>query len=425
MKKTVQYVALVLFFLICAPTLVYADPGAEKEVLELIEKYSLLQPNIELCKSTILEEFKEANESLQSTGEPIADWEKRLACLDEHSSFLSEIEMHRMAEVTEGNFGGIGVTVAENDGKVIVDGVVAGKPADTAGIKAGDIIQSVRQNESSPVLEIKNFSDALDILRGEAGSSILITVMRGEAQLTFSVTREKIKLSTVAFKKLSSGVGYVQVTGHNEETADDFEIALRAIGNGEDAPRVIIDMRDNPGGNLFSPIEMLFYFSEKPEDIIVTIRDRTAEDVITVGSMRDGFVYPKTQEKKKPGMFKDYVAIVLINEGTASAAEIFAGTMRDWGSAHGRFIILGAHSYGKGVGQTIYTLSGGMGLQLTTFEFLVGNEKKGIHKIGVIPTIEVKDLRGSPEETLTEKDIQFWLAEETLQYYVPPAETAK
>lgn len=316
----------------------------------------------------------------------------------------------------EGNFGGIGALLKNDSDAVIIESVMSGNPAERAGLKKGDVIVSIQNAESSQIIKIQNISHAVSVLHGKVGSVVFIHIARGVENLTLTVTREKIKLSTVSFQKLNSGVGYVQVTGHNEETADDFEEALRSFSKTEkETPRVIVDMRDNPGGTLYSSLEMLFYFSDNPKDIVTTLRERRKEDEKTIESLTGTFEYPKTREKKKPGAFKDYKVIILVNNRSASAAEMFSGTMQDWGNAHGKFTVLGSRSYGKGVGQTVYKLSNGVGLKLTTFEFLVGNGKQKIQDIGVIPTKEVKDTRKIPEDTLTEEDAQFIAALETVQ----------
>ncbi len=399
-----------------------ADGGGLETALTFYKEYSLSGASVEQCRPILEKEFAEAanGNSVYGDNDPPFTREElsaRLACLDVHSMFLTSDDMGRMTEKFRGNFGGIGANLKSdtNEDTVIIDGVTAGGAAERAGVRAGDVLLRARHSESSEEMEIKNVADAVSVLRGEVGSVVSVRIARGEEELVFSIIREKIKIPTVYPKKISSEVGYIQVTEHSDETADDFEEALQALKNEQGQTRVIVDMRDNLGGSLSSPLEMLFYFNDNPHDIALTIRERSTQEVKTVGSLVGTFVYPKTLEKKSPGKFKDYIVVILINKNSASASEVFAGTMQDWGSFNGRFATVGTTSFGKGVGQGFFGLPGGMGFKLTTFEFLVGNAKQVIQSVGVVPYLNVEDSRTSAEDTTTEKDGQFIVAHEFIK----------
>ena len=154
---------------------------------------------------------------------------------------------------------------------------------------------------------------------------------------------------------------------------------------------------------------MLYYFSDKPDDIMLTTKFKRNEEVKTIKNTFGAFIDPATKQLKSPGEFKDYRIVILANQRSYSAAEIFAGTMKDWG-----FTVVGSVTYGKGVGQTVFPLSDGSALTLTTFEYLVGNLKTSVNKKGVSPIFEAEDSRKLASDTLGANDNQFQKALEFL-----------
>lgn len=414
---------LALFFsILFFPAASFADETeALGKALEIFNTESLSHADAEQCRPFLEKELNFAINAASETGNETPlyntgdERSQRLACLDEYSSFLSREEVLRINEKFEGDFGGIGVQLKVDGDKVAIDEVTSGGAADRAGLKQGDIITRVQNSGQEHAVYISNLTKAVSALRGKEGSVVSVTVSRGGEILTFSITRERIQIQTVRYAHILPGIGYVQVTEHNVLTPFEFEYALRELKNKDGPTRVIVDMRDNPGGVLFAPEGMLFYFSDNPEDTIVTTRTRNSEKVETVGSMAGAFINPQTSEQKTPGAFKDYFVVVLINGESASASEIFAGTMQDWGRDNGRFKIIGTKSYGKGVGQTIFKLPDGLGFQLTTFEFLVGNHRLKIQGVGVRPDLVIPDTRSSRDDTLTKRDMQFRVAIEFIK----------
>ncbi len=218
--------------------------------------------------------------------------------------------------------------------------------------------------------------------------------------------------STVSGKRVAPNIGYISVSGFTHTTADEFEDAVARFGS---IRRLVVDVRANHGGVTDGVLEMLYYFSANPDDTLLTERYRGRTETATIRSLVGSFVYPATREKKIPGRFRDYTVAIITDGETASAAEIFAGTMRDWGERDGRFFTVGRTTYGKGVAQMLSKLPDGGGLKLTVSEFFVGNSRVRVHGAGIPPTHPVADTRRSSRDTATERDQQFTRAVELVR----------
>jgi carboxyl-terminal processing protease len=320
------------------------------------------------------------------------------SCRDKYSAWLSREEKSDYDEALEGKFGGVGLEISEQSGKVVVISPIDDTPAARAGIKAGDIIYKIDGKS------VSNIDDAVRRMRGDPGKAVEITVLRDGKEITFSIVRELITVSAVASKTLETSagkIGYVRVKTFNEVMPGAFRDALHKFKNAG-LKRVILDFRNNPGGMLSAALSILYDFA-RPADILITHRDRDGLTVFDTDYVRDqGY----SRGIPAPGEFRDMTAVILVNGGSASASEIFAGAMKDWG-----FTVVGTRTFGKGVGQTIFTLSDGSALRLTTFEFLVGNSKVKIDGVGVIPNYIVQDVEQSslgtlPDDKQLEKAIE-------------------
>jgi len=309
------------------------------------------------------------------------------SCRDKHSAWYSKEEAQIFKTELEGKFGGIGLEVSEQDRKVVVISPIDGAPAYRAGLKSGDVITKV---DGEPVV---NIMDAVKRMRGKPGTAVEITVDRKGKEIIIRVVREIITIHAVSTKTIndSNGViGYIKVKTFNENLPKEFReemLDLRAKG----VIRVILDFRNNPGGLLWQALEVLYDFA-RPGDILMVMRERDQSTIFDTAHVKK-----ELELKHEPGMFRDMRVVILINKGSASASEIFAGATKDWG-----FPVVGTNTFGKGVGQTTIPLSNGSLLRLTTFEFLVGNSKTKINDIGVTPTHEIVDPRPSSSETLRE-----------------------
>lgn len=327
------------------------------------------------------------------------------SCRDKHSVWHSKEEYKLIQSDNEGKFGGVGLEVSYKDGKVMVISPIDGTPAHRAGMKSGDVIIKI---DNKPVL---NIMDAAARMRGEPGVPVEITVKRGGQELTLKVVREVIAIHAVSTKTLNSpsgAIGYVKVKTFNEIMPEKFREEITGFRS-KGITKVILDFRDNPGGPLNSALDILYNFA-RPGDILLTMRERNKETIFNtnyVSSILDGqeiiFEGEKVTIVRELGTFRDMKIVVLINKGSASASEIFAGTMKDWG-----FPVIGSCSpdnscsFGKGVGQTVFPLLNGSALRLTTFEFLVGNSKTKINDVGVVPNHKIPESTPSSSETTGE-----------------------
>lgn len=325
------------------------------------------------------------------------------SCRDKYSLWSTKEEAELDQSDIEGKFGGVGLELADKEGKIVVVSPIDGTPAFRAGFKPEDEIVKIN---NKPVL---NFMDANERIRGKPDTSVEITVKRGGQEILFRVVREIITVHTVSAKTINSSygaIGYVKVRKFSEIMPGEFRKEITNLRD-KGINKVVLDFRNNPGGLLNSALDILYDFA-RPSDTLITMRERNKETVfdtnyVTLMLIRKDFFLEgiKALIMRKPGMFRDMKVVVLINKGSASASEIFAGTMKDWG-----FQIIGSNSFGKGVGQELFPLADGSVLRLTTFEFLAGNSKTKINNVGVIPTYEVSDpTPSSPPETPRE-DLQ-------------------
>ncbi|MFY9462395.1 MAG: S41 family peptidase [Candidatus Sungiibacteriota bacterium] len=319
------------------------------------------------------------------------------SCRDKHSTWYSKEEAQMLETEMEGKFGGVGLEVSEQDGKVVVVSPIDGAPAYRAGFKSGDVITKVDGTV------VANIMDAVRRMRGKPGVAVEITVDRNGRDLSFKIVREVITVHAVSARTIAGRpeLGYIKVKTFSEVLPEEFRkemSALRAKG----VQRVILDYRYNPGGLMWEALEILYDFA-RPGDVLMVMRERNQSTVYDTA-----YVKKELELDREAGEFRDMRVVILVNKGSASASEIFTGTMKDWG-----FAVVGTNTFGKGVGQTVVPLSNGSKLRLTTFEFLVGNSKTKINDIGVIPTYEVVDPQPSVSEILRE-DKQYEKAIELL-----------
>ena len=309
--------------------------------------------------------------------------EKKTPCLDRHSAFHTPDEVKAMKEEQTGHFGGIGAEIEMKDKEVAVRRPMEGGPAERAGLKAGDVIIKVRDEKDAEWTWPKDTTEAVKKIRGPVGTAVFIVIKLPSAEIEFRIFREDIKMKFVE-SKVFGDIGYAHYKSFTETSADQLEDNFRALRQ-RGINKVILDLRNDPGGLLPGALETLFYFSKKDGDIMLTTRYKKHEIVDTIGNSKGKYVDPKTNAPKNPGEFADMKVVVLVNGRSASASEITSGTLQDWG-----YTIIGENTYKKGVGQTVFPLADGSGLRLTTFEFLTGNGKRKVNDVGIKPDIEVK-----------------------------------
>lgn len=309
-----------------------------------------------------------------------------IATLDPHSSFMPPEAFKEVQVSTKGEFGGIGIQIGIKENNLVVIAPIEGTPADKAGIKAGDIIVKVNDE----VAKDMSLADAVQKMRGPKGSKVALTIQReGElVHLIFNLVREIIKIESIKSKILEDGIGYIRLTQFQEQTAKDLSKALKKL-DGEKMQSLILDLRNNPGGLLTSAVEVTEQFIENGR-LVVFIKGREGK--------KDEYIANDKAERK------EFPMVVLVNEGSASASEIVAGALQDWGRA----LVLGTQTFGKGSVQTILPLSDGSGLRLTTAKYYTP-KGRSIQNEGITPDLLVKppQLRGA-EAALSkrEKDLE-------------------
>jgi carboxyl-terminal processing protease len=348
---------------------------AKNEEAAIEAQQKILKEIMELFATKALERPKD----LIACAQEIFAMRRNGKCRDRFTYYLSPEDAKRMADDMKGRFAGVGVEITQKDNYVVVVAPMAGTPAEQAGIKPNDIIIKVNDKK------ISNIEEAVSLMRGEPGTKVKIAIIREKnpKELVFTLTRKEIVIQSVKWSIApgNAKVGIVKISHFDAKVPFDFFSAFVELKMRK-ADSVIIDLRNNPGGLLNSAIGVLQYFMESG-NIMLTIRERDKQEAIPKNSM------------PSMALMKNFKILILINNGSASASEIVAGTMKDWGYA-----IVGEKSYGKGVGQLVFSLSDGSELVLTTFEFLVGNNRVAIRDKGVIPTVEIK----RPKEEKKAKD---------------------
>ncbi len=293
-----------------------------------------------------------------------------LQSLDPYSAYMSPDLFKSMQTESKGEFGGLGIEIGMEAGVVKVISPISDTPAEKAGIKAGDYI--VRINDEQ--VQGKTLMEAVKLMRGPVGSSIELTVRRKNVKksLIFKIQRQIIEVKSVESKILGKekNIGYIKLKSFNENSDKQF---INKIKKYEKQKLIgyIVDLRNNPGGLLNQAISITDFFLDKGE--IVSTKGRR------ISETRKFFARTGDGVKGKP-------LIVLINNGSASASEIFAGALKD----HKRAIILGENSYGKGSVQSIIPLKNGGGIRLTISKYYLPSGKS-ISEVGVSPDIIIEE----------------------------------
>ncbi len=295
-----------------------------------------------------------------------------LATLDPHSSFLTPELYEEMQADTHGEFGGVGIEVTIEKGVLSVVAPIEGTPAQRAGIRARDRIIRIDSKSAQDL----NLMEAVRLMRGPSGEKITLSIRRQgtDKLLEFEMLREVIQIHSVSGRILEPDFAYVRITQFQERTGSELKDLLAKIRR-ENQTRlkgVILDLRNNPGGLLDQAVAVSDLFLKEGLIVYTEGRDKASQ-----------LHFQASAEDTEP----DYPLVLLINEGSASASEIVAGALHD----HGRALLLGEKSFGKGSVQTIIPLSDDSGLRLTTARYFTPSGTS-IQARGIAPDIEVPSL---------------------------------
>lgn len=386
MKKNIFFLVLVVFIAFVGiaigrwsaaqnPDSVYEDLRTFTEVLSSIKRNYVDEVNTkELIRSAL---------------------KGMVNSLDPHSAYLTPEAYKEFQTETKGEFGGIGIQIGIKDGALTVIAPIEDTPAFKAGIKAGDRIIKI----DGQLTKDMNINDAVSKMRGPKGKPVTLTIQRDEWKEPKDITiiRDIIKIKSVKFKMLDNEIGYIKLTQFQETTAQDLSNALKSLKE-KGMQSLILDLRNNPGGLLNSAVDVAEQFLP-PKHLVVSIKGRKGEKI-------DYYT-----EGLRP-IYDTIPMIVLVNQGSASASEIVAGALQDWGRAP----ILGVQTFGKGSVQSLIPLSDGSALKLTTAKYYTP-KGKSIHAVGIMPDIVVKLETKNAKEVpvIREKELEQHLKGEKVE----------
>lgn len=300
-----------------------------------------------------------------------------VAALDPHSAFLDSDEFEEIRLSTMGSYPGVGIEVVAEDSAVKILRPIEGSPAEVAGMLSGDLIVKIDDSDVGADL-----AGAITRMRGPAGSNVKLTVRRpstGEL-LSFSLLRAKVDVRSVVQQTLEPGIGYLRITSFSETTAQDVakSISLLKAANPRGLTGLVLDLRNNPGGVLEAGVAVADAFLD--DGVIVSADGRSPD--------------ARFKMEATPGdLLSGASLVVLVNGGSASAAEIVAGALKD----HHRAALIGHKTYGKGSVQTVMPLSDGGAIKLTTSRYYTPSGVS-IHAKGITPDVVAEGPEEAPAE---------------------------
>ena len=310
-----------------------------------------------------------------------------LAGLDPHSSYLDKDEFKDMNTTTTGKFGGLGIEVQMKDGLVFVVSPIDDTPAAKAGIQSGDFIVKINEDTVRGL----SLKEAVDKMRGDPGSKISLTVLRQSADkpLTFDMKRDTINVASAKGKLLEPGYGYIRVSQFTATTGKLMLDELKKIRKDGELRGLVLDLRNNPGGVLNAAVDVSDAFIEKGQ--VVSIKGRDADS---------NRIFNATAGDELAGR----PIVVLVNGGSASAAEIVAGALQDTRRA----VIVGSKTFGKGSVQTILPLANDSAIKITTARYYTPSgrsiQAEGIEPDITFQPVKISKADGDPFEGIREKE---------------------
>jgi len=312
--------------------------------------------------------------------------------LDPHSDYLPKADYQDLEDNSRGRYSGIGIDVQAEDGRVVVKAIINGSPADQAGINPGDIITSV---DGKPIRG-RRIPDAIDELTGDPGTDLSLTVLTpGEEEREIQLKRKTLQIPTLSFELLDDRYGYFRISFFHRETAVQLEKALDSIkADGIVMEGLIIDLRDNPGGVLQPAVTLADGFLD--QGLIVSTRGQNETMQLKFEAQAGQWL---------PGV----PLIILVDRGSASASEVLAGALQD----HGRALIVGERTFGKGSVQSVVPLRNGGGIKLTTALYYTPSGRS-IQAEGIQPDVvlNTEDFADPEDKRVREADLDRHLGAE-------------
>ena len=312
---------------------------------------------------------------------------------DPYSEYITSSEMEEYKTQLLGNYVGIGIYMIENTEYNLIQVLspIKDSPAYNAGILPGDFIKSVDGVDYTA----DNMTVAANKIKGKEGSKVKLTIIRGNEELEFELTRKTVLTNPINAEILENDIGYLEVTSFDKDTAKEFKTKYEDLQS-RNIKSLIIDLRNNGGGIVSEALTIANYIANKGDKLLITVNKNGEEEI--------------SKAEEKPII--DVPVVILVNENSASASEIVAGALKELGKA----TIVGTKTYGKGVIQQILTLTDGSGLKLTIQEYFTPNRNK-INEIGIEPDekVELPESVTNPLLLQREDDTQLNKAIEILK----------
>ena len=296
---------------------------------------------------------------------------------DPHSVYMDEEMFDVFESATSGSFGGVGLVVGKKDDDLIVVSPIEGTPGEKAGVKSGDIILKIDGEDATKL----NLTEAVEKIRGEEGTSVTLSIQRGEETKDYTIVRDNIQVHAVSGKMLEGDIGYLRITNFNDVVGEDLKKEYQRLEK-EGMKRIILDLRDNPGGLLDQSVEVAELFVAKGP--VVSIVERDGSRTTYESNNAEGSPYP---------------IAVLVNQGSASASEIVAGAIQDTKSG----TLIGTKTFGKGSVQGVFPLHSGA-MKLTIAKYYTPNEAV-IDGVGITPDIVVEENSNSVHDNVLQTAI--------------------